>query len=153
MAMTTKDYCDSLRQLGIKLASGELESYRLSLIDLAENMSGDDHYKVTRSTSYSRTIINRVPEVKAKGSISIKVVETETDKFFEFTLNTDPKRKVLTNSDIAEIEAKCLRRFARRHLNAMPWLADLEGDVLKGAMIGVQRFVEMITKAAIGDDE
>lgn len=144
MEFTTKDYCDWLRSLGAKLASGEIEEYRMSLLDLAEKLDGDGYYKVTRGTSYSRTIINRVPEVKAVGAISIKVDETPEDKFYVFTLNRDVKRKVLTTEDVDGLKEKWRTKFIAQLLSTQPRITDLQGDELKGAAIALERFAEMI---------
>lgn len=151
MEYTTKDYCDFLRNLGVKLASGEIAEYKLSLLDLAEKLDGDGYYKVTRGTSYSRTIINRVPEVKAIGAISIKVEETPEDKFYLFTLNRDVKRKVLTNEDVESIERKALAKGLQSLIDQPPRISDLQGDELKGAAIAIERFVALIGKMTKGE--
>lgn len=141
---TTKDYCDWLRELGRRLASGDIEEYKMSLIDLAGMLSGDDCYKITRSSSYSRTIINRVPEVRAAGRVSIKVEETEDDKFYVFSLNRDVKRKVITSEDLPAVQAKAVEKFAARILASMPNVTDMQGDKLAGACEGISRYQDMI---------
>lgn len=151
MEYTTKDYCDFLRNLGVKLASGEIEEYRLSLLDLGERLSGDDFYKVTRGTSYSRTIINRVQEVKAIGAISIKVEETADDKFYVFTLNRDVKRKVLTTEDVEAIERKAVTKALASLVQTMPNIADLAGEKAEGALIMAQRYQALINGMMKGE--
>lgn len=143
---TSKDYCDWLRELGRRLASGDIEEHKMSLLDLAGMLNGDDYYKITRNSAYSRTIINRVPEVKAAGTVSIKIEETEDDKFYVFRLNRDAKRKVLTSEDVQAIQAKAVEKIVARILDAMPNITDMEGDKLAGACEGISRFQDMIRK-------
>ncbi|VCU43609.1 hypothetical protein MAR002J2_00064 [Escherichia phage vB_Eco_mar001J1] len=141
---TTKDYCDWLRELGRRLASGDIEEYKMSLIDLAGMLSGDDCYKITRSSSYSRTIINRVPEVRAAGRVSIKVEETEDDKFYVFRMVRESKRKIITPEELPAIKARAIKKLADRLLATIPNIVDLEGDKLAGACEGVSRYQDMI---------
>lgn len=148
---TTKDYCNWLRALGKRLADGEIEEYRLSLDILASNHNGDDYYKITKSVSYSRTIINRVPEVKAAGTISIKVEETDDERFYVFRLNRDAKRKVLTSEDVSAIEQKAVAKAMRGLLHTMPNIADLSGEKAEGALIMAQRYQAIIENMIKGE--
>lgn len=149
--ITSKMYCDKLRELGVKLANGEIEDYRLDMTQLGENMVADDFAKVSRGTSYSRTIINRVPEVKAVGSISIKVEEDDFAKYYVFTLNRDVKRKVLTNEDVEHIEQKAVAKALRGLMQTMPNIADLSGEKAEGALIMAQRYQAMIDNMIKGE--
>lgn len=148
---TTKDYCNWLRALGKRLADGEIEEYRLSLDMLASNHNGDDYYKITKSVSYSRTIINRVPEVKAAGTISIKVEEDNDERFYVFSMNRDAKRKILTSEDVADIEQKTRNKFMQRLLGFMPNVMHLDESERVGAMKGIELYQDMIKKMAEGE--
>lgn len=142
--ITTKQYCDNIRALGKKLASGELDEYRLDLTELSENMDGDDFYKITRNISYTRTTINRVPEVKAAGSISIKIEEDEIARYYVFSINREPKRKVITNDDLPRLEQSWRNRFIKHLLKTTPRITDLEGEKLEGAAIAIERFIALV---------
>lgn len=141
---TSKDYCEWLRELGRRLASGEIAEHKMSVLDLAGMLNGDDYYKVTKNQAYSRTIINRVPEVKAVGKVRIRTEETEDDKFYVFSLNRDVKRKVITSEDLPAVQAKAVEKFAARILASMPNVTDMQGDKLAGACEGISRYQEMI---------
>lgn len=141
---TSKDYCEWLREIGRRLASGEFSEFRISLTDLASSLSGDDYYKITKNQAYSRTIINRVPEVKAVGAVRIRTEETDDNKEYVITLNRDVKRKVITNEDLPAVQAKAVEKFAARILASMPNVTDMQGDKLAGACEGISRYQEMI---------
>lgn len=146
MNHTSKDYCNKLRELGVKLANGELEEYRLDMTQLAEIMPPDEYSKISKGTSYSRTIINRVPEVKAVGAIRIKVEEDKFAKYYVFTLNRDVKRKVITNDDLPKIEASWRAKFIKQLLQTQPRISDLKGEQLEGAAIALERFANMLNE-------
>lgn len=146
MSITSKDYCNKLRELGAKLASGDLEEYRLDMTQLAEMMEPDEFMKISKGTSYSRTIINRVPEVKAVGAIRIKVEEDTFAKYYVFTLNRDVRRKVITNDDLPKIESTWRRKFIKQLLQTQPRISDLKGERLEGAAIALERFAAMLNE-------
>lgn len=153
MTMTTKDYCDNIRKVGRALASGEIKEYRMSLVDLAEHLSGDDYHKVTKNMSYTRTTINRVPEVKAVGTINIKIEESALDKEYVFTLNRDAKRKVITNEDLPRLEQSWKRKFIKHLLQTHPRFTDLEGEKLEGAVEMIKRYEEMLNEMSKEGDQ
>lgn len=143
---TGKDYCEFLRHLGRALADGSLPEYKLDVTLLAEKMDADEHYKALRSTSYSRTIINRVPEVKAIGNISIKASEDTFAKYYTFTLNKEPRKRVITNDDLPHIKAKAVSKVLKRLIETIPNVMDLQGDELKGAQVAINRYHDMIRR-------
>lgn len=149
--ITSKDYCNKLRELGVKLASGELEEYRLDMTQLAEIMEPDEYMKISKGTSYSRTIINRVPEVKAAGAVSIKVEEDVFARYYVFKLNRDVKKRILTTDDVADLESKWKTKFIRHLLQTHPRFTDMEGEKLEGAVEMIRRYEEMLNKIAKGE--
>lgn len=140
---TTKEFCDSLRVLAKKLASGELPDYVITDATITDNLDDDDQKKI--NASYIRTIMNRVPEVKEIGSVSI----TRTDPIedapgFKVTINRDAKRKVFTENDLPAIERRLKEKLLKGITSTMPNITDLEGEQLQGAAIAVKRYQDLI---------
>lgn len=150
---TSKDYCDNIRELGAKMASGELQEYRLSLTALFEIMEPDDYHKVTKSISYTRTIINRVPEVKAVGSIQIRTEDNGDEKFYVFTLKTGSKKRIITEDDLPHLHNVEVNKALRKLIKNPPRITDLEGEALKGAAIAIERYIETINDAMRGKEQ
>lgn len=144
-----KEFCDALRRGATQLAEGK-ESIFIKQFDI-EYLLGESAQGINQS--YIRTIMNRVPIVKAIGSVRIKRVSgsDEMPDGYEVTLNREPKRKVITNEDLPEIKARAVRKFAERILGFMPNVMDLEGDERDGAIKGIARYQDMI-KAMINDE-
>lgn len=145
---TTKEFCDSLRVLAKKLASGELPDYVITDATITDNLDEDDQKKI--NASYIRTIMNRVPEVKEIGSVSI----TRTDPIedapgFKVSINRDAKRKVFTESDLPVIERRLKEKLLKGITSTMPNITDLEGEQLQGAAIAVKRYQDLLKAMAV----
>ena len=69
-SMTAKEFCGQLCQGAIQIVNGEREEIRFPTVMIQAHVIPDDVAKVT--PAYMRTVINRVPEVKAAGRMSIK---------------------------------------------------------------------------------
>lgn len=92
---TTKEFCDSLRELAKKLASGELDNYIIADALIEDNLDEQDRKKV--NASYIRTIMNRVPDVKEIGTVSITRTDpVEEAPGFKVAINREAKRQVFT---------------------------------------------------------
>lgn len=139
-----KELCEKLREAGAALGRGEVDDVRLPYGYILQHFDSDFEKANKITAGYIRTIINRVPEIKAEGRVSVKREQNEDGVVFVITVNRDPKRKVITSQDMPAIEAKIRNKFLKRLLNFIPNITDLQGDALQGAAIGVQRYQEMI---------
>ena len=149
-------FCDTLRDIGRAIGSGERETVFMPEIYLRSRVEGGDAI----TASYMRQVVNRVPEVKRKGVISIKRKVTDEGDGFVFTLTeAKSKPRVLTgdeiNAIVIERTAKAVNKALKHLANVMPRVSDLEGDKLAGALIMGERFHEIIDGMIkkIGDDE
>ncbi|EBW6537207.1 hypothetical protein DP733_24310, partial [Salmonella enterica subsp. enterica serovar Agona] len=94
---------------------------------------------------YIRTIMNRVPDVKEIGTVSITRTDpVEEAPGFKVAINREAKRQVFTKNDIPALEKRIGERIAKRLLNTMPNITDLEGEQLQGAAIGIKRYQDLI---------
>ncbi|UUT40936.1 hypothetical protein [Salmonella phage GSP032] len=140
---TTKEFCDNLRELAKKLASGDIQYYVIPDALIENNLDEQDQKKI--NASYIRTIMNRVPEVKEIGTVSISRTDPIEDApGFRIVINRDAKRQVFTKSDLPAIEKRMSERIAKRLLSTMPNITDLEGEQLQGAAIGIKRYQDLI---------
>lgn len=141
---------ERLREMAVKLASGEYGNGVAVTYMLILELCDQDFERAGKITAgYIRTIMNRVPEIKAKGAVSVKSEDHEQHgKYFAVTLNTDPKRRVLTSEDVEHIERKACNKFAKRLLGFMPNVMHLEGDKRGGAIEGIALYQDMIKKMA-----
>lgn len=147
---TTKEFCDNLRLLAKKLASGELPEYIITDATIDGNLDEQDQKKV--SASYIRTIMNRVPDVKEIGTVSITRTDpVEETPGFKVAINRESKRQVFTKNDLPAIEKRMSERIAKRLLSTMPNITDLEGEQLQGAAIGIRRYQDLIKSIAEGE--
>lgn len=147
---TTKEFCDNLRLLAKKLASGELPEYIITDATIDGNLDEQDQKKV--NASYIRTIMNRVPEVKEIGTVSISRTDPIEDApGFRIVINREAKRQVFTKNDLPAIEKRMSERIAKRLLSTMPNITDLEGEQLQGAAIGIRRYQDLIKSIAEGE--
>lgn len=147
----SKELCDKIREAGAALGRGEQNEIRLPYSYILGHFGGDFEQANKINSAYIRTIVNRVPEVKAAGRISIKRVDDVDGLVFVMSINRDPKRKILTSDDIPAIERKARMKLANQLLNLMPNVMHLEGDMLDGAMNGIKMYQEMIMKIAEGE--
>lgn len=147
-------FCDTLRDIGRAIGSGERETVFMPEVYLRSRVEGGD----TITASYMRQIINRVPEVKQKGVISIKRKVTDEGDGFVFTLTeAKSKPRVLTGEEIDEIAEKraekAVSKILNHLVNVMPNITDLEGDKLAGACEAIGRYQDMIRKLAGGKED
>ena len=150
MTMTAREFTAELEKAIVLVASGEKEEIRFSTGMLTLNVLPEEQHKIT--TAYMRKTLNRVPEVKAVGKVSIKTV-TDDDgvKNIVITINKNPRRKQLTTDDLEVIERKTREKFAKRILGFMPNVMHLEGDKRDGAIEGIALYQDMIKKMAEGE--
>lgn len=151
MAMTAREFTAELEKAIVLVASGEKEEIRFSTGMITANVSPEEQGKLT--TAYMRMTLNRVPEVKAVGKVSIKTV-TDDDGLTQMviTINRNPRKKQLTTDDLGVLQAKWQAKFIKQLLNTQPRITDLDGDKLAGAAIALERFAEML-KDMIKEDE
>ncbi|UGV22668.1 hypothetical protein FULANO1_67 [Escherichia phage vB_EcoD_Fulano1] len=143
-------FCDTLRDIGRAIGSGERETVFMPEIYLRSRVEGGDAI----TASYMRQVVNRVPEVKQKGVISIKRKVTDEGDGFVFTLTeAKSKPRVLTGDDIAKLEIKWRAKFIAQLLKTQPRISDLEGERLEGAAIALERMNEMLNEMVkVGDE-
>ena len=143
MKVTSKEFCKSLRDQAAKIASGE--EVILRSIDLERYLTEEDLKKI--NASYIRMTLNRTPEIKAVGVVSVARTDAALEgDGFRITINRDAKRKVVTSEDVPAIERKAANRVRKKLLEAMPNIADLKGDELQGAATMAERYQAMIRK-------
>lgn len=150
MTMTAREFTAELEKAIVLVASGEKEEIRFSTGMLTLNVLPEEQHKIT--TAYMRMTLNRVPEVKAVGKVSIKTLtDDEGVKNIVITINKNPRRKQLTTDDLEVIERKTREKFAKRLIGFMPNVMHLEGDKRVGAIEGIALYQDMIKKMAEGE--
>ena len=150
MTMTAREFTAELEKAIVLVASGEKEEIRFSTGMLTLNVLPEEQHKIT--TAYMRMTLNRVPEVKAVGKVSIKTVtDDEGVKNIVITINKNPRRKQLTTDDLEVIERKACNKFAKRLLGFMPNVMQLDESDRAGAMKGIELYQDMIKKMAEGE--
>lgn len=150
MTMTAREFTAELEKAIVLVASGEKEEIRFSTGMLTMNVLPEEQHKIT--TAYMRMTLNRVPEVKAVGKVSIKTVtDDEGVKNIVITINKNPRRKQLTTDDLEVIERKACNKFAKRLLGFMPNVMQLDESERVGAMKGIELYQDMIKKMAEGE--
>lgn len=143
-------FCDTLRDIGRAIGSGERETVFMPVMYLSSRVENGDAI----TASYMRQVVNRVPEVKQKGVISIKRKVTDEGDGFVFTLTeAKSKPRVLTGDDIAKLEIKWRAKFIAQLLKTQPRISDLEGERLEGAAIALERMNEMLSEMVKMEDE
>lgn len=147
MKRSSTEFSAWLRSEGVRLANGEIDEIFFSDFQLDQAITESDRGKVT--PTYMRTVLNRVGEIKAAGRVKISRTDgADRPIGFAITINRDFRQKVLTESDIPAIEARVRNKFLKRIMGFMPNVTDLEGEQLKGAMVGIQRYQDMIKQMA-----
>lgn len=151
MTDLAKEFCNKLREAAVALANGDTEEIKLPIRFIGQHF-GDDEKVKSITPGYVRTIMNRVGEVKAVGSCSVKSgFDDDGDPVYIIALKKDTKRKVLTNEDVQALESKWRAKFIRELLNRPPRVTDLEGDELKGAAIAIERLCSMLESMKEGE--
>lgn len=148
--MTAREFTAKMEEAIVKVVSGEEQEIRFSAGMMLSMVDHDEAKKLT--PAYMRTTLNRVPEVKATGKVSIKTTtDDDGTKFFVVTVNKNPRKKQLTTDDLEVIESKTREKFAKRLLGFMPNVMHLEGDKRDGAIEGIALYQDMIKKMADGE--
>lgn len=148
--MTAREFTAKMEEAIVKVVSGEEQEIRFSAGMMLSMVDHDEAQKLT--PAYMRTTLNRVPDVKATGKVSIKTTtDDDGTKFFVVTVNKNPRKKQLTTDDLEVIERKTREKFARRLLGFMPNVMHLEGDKRDGAIEGIALYQDMIKKMAEGE--
>lgn len=149
--MNMKEFCDKLREAAKKaIVDGNVP---LPLMFIMTKLDPDDARKVT--AGYIRTTVNRVPEVKEAGSISVRKRTNEDGvEYYDLVfVNGVSSRKTVYNKDqVNQAKQKAVDRMVEILLSISPSISDLEGDQLQGAAIAVKRYQEMIKKLVNRDD-
>lgn len=137
---TSKEFCDLLRDIAIALADGKQDEVKMPLLYVHQELEPEDAKKIT--AAYARTIMNRVPDVKEIGSVSVKTKKDEDDgsHYFLFTLNREKKRKVFTDKDLPAVRAKVIEKV----LKLSPDLSHLEPGGVVVAVDTIKRFKDLI---------
>ena len=99
--MTSKEFCEKLREAARAAATGEV--IKLPVAYITMNVQAEDAKKL--NSSYIRTIMNRVPEVKEVGSVSVKKKTSDDGaEYYEIAINRDTKRRIVTTNDLPAIK-------------------------------------------------
>lgn len=148
--MTAREFTAKMEEAIVKVVSGEEQEIRFSAGIMLSMVDHDEAQKLT--PAYMRTTLNRVPEVKATGKVSIKTTtDDDGTKFFVVTVNKNPRKKQLTTDDLEVIERKTREKFAKRLLGFMPNVMQLDESERVGAMKGIELYQDMIKKMAEGE--
>lgn len=148
--MTAREFTAKMEEAIVKVVSGEEQEIRFSAGMMLSMVDHDEAQKLT--PAYMRTTLNRVPEVKATGKVSIKTTtDDDGTKFFVVTVNKNPRKKQLTTDDLEVIERKAREKLAKRLLDFMPNVMHMEGDKRDGAIEGIALYQDMIKKMAEGE--
>lgn len=149
--MSMKEFCDKLREAAKKaIVDG---SVPLPLMFIMTKLDPDDARKVT--AGYIRTTVNRVPEVKEAGSISVRKRTNEDGvEYYDLVfVNGVSSRKTVYNKDqVTQAKQKAVNKVVEMLLQLNPNVTDLEGDELAGAMKAIKRYQDLIRTFAQGDD-
>lgn len=141
--MTAREFTAEMEKAIVLVASGEKEEIRFNAGMMITMLLPEELEKLT--PAYMRTTLNRVPEVKATGKVSIKT-KTDSDgmKWYVVTVNKNPRKKQLTTDDLESLERKWQAKFIKYLLSVNPKISDLRGEQLEGAAIAIDRFAEML---------
>lgn len=144
---TTKEFCDNLRLLAKKLASGELPEYIITDATIDGNLDEQDQKKV--NASYIRTIMNRVPEVKEIGTVSISRTDPIEDApGFRIVINRDTKRRIVTTNDLPAIKEHEREKLVEKIMRISPDFSHLDDEKALVAMRAVATFKDLIKEIA-----
>ena len=148
--MTAREFTAKMEEAIVKVVSGEEQEIRFSAGIMLSMVDHDEAQKLT--PAYMRTTLNRVPEVKATGKVSIKTTtDDDGTKFFVVTVNKNPHKKQLTTDDLEVIERKAREKLAKQLLDFMPNVMQLDESERVGAMKGIELYQDMIKKLSEGE--
>ena len=148
--MTAREFTAKMEEAIVKVVSGEEQEIRFSAGMMLLMVDHDEAQKLT--PAYMRTTLNRVPEVKATGKVSIKTTtDDDGTKFCVVTVNKNPRKKQRTTDDLEVIERKAREKLAKQLLDFMPNVMQLEESERVGAMKGIELYQDMIKKLSKGE--
>lgn len=148
---STKDFCNALRKYAVELANGSRELLTITDFQLSQSLPETECKKI--NSSYIRTVMNRVPEVKENGTVKVMRVKATADEVarYEISINREPKRKVFTENDLPGIKKAACKKLANDLIAVMPNISDLEGEQLQGAAIAIKRYQDLIKLVTQGE--
>nr|DAU08378.1 MAG TPA: hypothetical protein [Caudoviricetes sp.] len=146
-------FCDKLRQYAVELAEGKHPQGVAVTYQMIVELFDMDFSKADKiNPSYIRSIMSRVPELKAAGRLSIKpCVHDEYGKYFAITVDTSVKRRVISGDEIDQVKAKAVAKFANKIVGCMPNVMHLEGEAREGALEGIRLYQNMIREMMEGE--
>lgn len=149
--LTSKEFCEMLRDGIGKVANGEMDELKINIAWLDDNLDPIDRKKITYQ--YTRNTCDREANKYGKGirARTHKCNETGND-YWIIQLKGDKKARIVNEKDLPALEERWKRKFIEHLLKLQPRITDLEGDELKGAAIGIERFIAMIEDMAKGDE-
>lgn len=120
---------DKLRAAAKALAAGEQDEIIMTARFLEHEFEGKKC--ATNPSSYVRTTMNRVPEVKEVGTIKIKKStcdDVDSDHFgieiYTITLSKEKRKQVFTKEDVTRIKRQVEAKVAEKFLMVSPNLAN-----------------------------
>ncbi|QDH94205.1 hypothetical protein [Escherichia phage vB_EcoS_PHB17] len=127
--MQEQTFSDNLRGAARALASGEKDKIVIPSGVIEMVLAGKSAAK--NPASYIRTTMNRVPEVKAVGSIKIKksyCEDEDSDHYgsdiYTLTIVKGGRKTVYTKADVERIKAQAVSKAVERFLTLSPSLAN-----------------------------
>lgn len=149
-SMTAKEFCDKLRESIIKVVNGEEPYIKFPHSTITFNVMPGEREKL--STAYMRTILNRVPEVKAAGRASLKIERDDSGAvLYMITIDRTAKRKIMNETDLAQLERRITARIMKKLINNTPRITDLEGEEREGAIKMIKRYEEKFNEMMEGE--
>ena len=149
--MNMKEFCDKLREAAKKaIVDGNVP---LPLMFIMTKLDPDDARKVT--AGYIRTTVNRVPEVKEAGSISVRKRTNEDGvEYYDlvFVKGVSSRKTVYNKDQVNQAKNKAVNKVVEMLLQLNPNVTDLEGDELAGAMKAIKRYQDLICTFAQEDE-
>ena len=149
-AMNMKEFCDKLREAAKKaIVDGNVP---LPLMFIMTKLDPDDARKVT--AGYIRTTVNRVPEVKEAGSISVRKRTNEDGvEYYDlvFVKGVSSRKTVYNKDQVTQAKQKAVNKVVEMLIQLNPNVTDLEGDELAGAMKAIKRYQDLIRTFAQED--
>ncbi|WYX89355.1 hypothetical protein SLPHG_CDS0001 [Salmonella phage Sephi301i] len=97
------------------------------------------------NSSYIRTIMNRVPEVKEVGSVSVKKKTSDDGaEYYEIAINRDTKRRIVTTNDLPAIKEHEREKLVEKIMRISPEFSHLDDEKALVAMRAVATFKDLI---------
>lgn len=143
--ITSKEFCDQLREAAKKAAGGEVIKLPISYITAKVNQ--EDAKKI--NSSYIRTIMNRVPDVKEAGTVSVKkMTRDDGAEYYEIAINKDTKRRVITTNELPSIKEHEREKLIDKIMKVSPDFSHMDDEQALIAMRAVAAFKELIKEVA-----